>query len=284
LKLLVTGRGTSGSWAIRGHQLGHAIGADVIANALDVASYDIAVLVKRLQPDLVRRCSRAGVPFVWDVVDSWPQPVGNGWSRAESLAWLVDQVQANRPAAVVAATRAMAADLTSCGLPVLALAHHARPAQRLNLLREHVRVVGYEGGEQYLGRWRAVLERECSARGWRFIVNPEQLADLDIVVALRDSAGYAARQWKSNVKLANAQETGTPFIGNQEAGYLETAGGGERWADNKLELARALDELTPLHARRAASARLRSVAPKLEAVATTYRNWLESLCATAPRS
>lgn len=281
MTVLVTGRGTSGSWKIRGEQLGQAIGAHVEANALDVGGYRLAVLVKRAPADLLERLRAMDVPVVWDVVDAWPQPGGNDWDRAACMDWLRAQVAALRPAGIVAATRAMAQDCAEFGVPVLAVPHHAWPGQGLTEIRERVQVVGYQGAEHYLGSWRAVLDAECARRGWRFVVNPASVADLDIVVALRDSVGYGPRAWKSNVKLANAQGCGTPCILSREMGYMETACGAERWADDAPGLREAMDSLEDVHARREASAALQAAAPKLEDIAARYRTWLEGLYAAA---
>jgi len=180
-----------------------------------------------------------------------------------------------QPVGIVAATRAMAADCAEFGLPVLALPHHARPGQRRNPLRETVRTVGYEGAAHYLGRWRSVLERECAARGWMFHMEPGQLADLDIVVALREAEGYAARHYKSNVKLANAMGSGTPSIVNRETGYLETACPGQLFADTEAELSAGLDALTGIEARRVQVSGYRP--PTLEAIAEDYLAWLHRL-------
>lgn len=275
MKILVTGRGTSGSFEIRGRQLGAAIGATVEACATKPKGFDLAIVVKRCPSDLLHRLRQAGVPIVYDVVDGWPQPAGNLWDRGQCLAWLRGKVAELNPVGIVAATRAMAEDCAEFGLPVLALPHHARPGQRRNPLRERVRTVGYEGGEQYLGRWRGVLERECDARGWAFWVNPPALADLDIVVAMREADGYAPRKWKSNCKLGNAQGSGTPSVMNREAGYLETAGPEQLFADTDAELRDALDALTPHEARRAQVAQYR--APMLEPIAAQYRAWLHNL-------
>lgn len=275
MKLLVTGRGTSGSFTIRGEQLGAAIGATVQPNAMTAKSYDLAIVVKRCPPDLLQRIRRTGVPLVYDIVDGWPQPHGNLWDREQCMDWLREKIAEVRPIGIVAATERMAADCAEFGVSVLALPHHARPGQRLNPLRETVRTVGYEGAPHYLGAWRSVLERECAERGWVFHVEPAELAELDIVVALREADGYAARNWKSNVKLANAQGSGTPSIVNSEAGYLETAGPEQLFADTDAELHDALDALTDIVARRAQVAGYR--APTLEAIAGEYRAWLSRL-------
>jgi hypothetical protein len=287
VRVLITGGGSSGSWQIRGVQLGQALGANVWPVATSAEGFDVAVLVKRYQHDVVQAIHRAGVPLVWDIVDAWPQPRGNDWTRTDCLAWLRQQVAAIRPAAIVAPTLAMAADCAQFNVPVLALPHHARPGQPINPVRDHVRTVGYEGGEAYLGHWRLALEAQCLQRGWRFVCNPPALADLDIVVALRASTGYAPRHWKSNVKLANAQATGTPFIGSPEAGYLEQACGPERFVQTSEELASAFDALAPLVERRRTAERMRAVTwqldapPQLPGVADIYREWLLQVCTPA---
>jgi hypothetical protein len=271
-RLLITGRGTSGSWLIRGVQLGNAIGATVIPNALDVAGYPLAVVVKR-PGDVLDRLHAAGVPIIWDIVDSYPQPVGNDWSRAECIAWLHQQLKKIRPVGVVAATQAMAS--LDFGVPVLALPHHHRPNIAINPIRERVVTVGYEGGENYIAKWRPQIERLCHARGWLFVTNPARLADVDIVLALRDQSGYAPRYLKSNVKLANAQGSGTPIICNKEAGYLETASGGEVFIDDD-QLPQAFDMLADQSVRKELSGKLRQGAITLESVAATYKAWLKT--------
>ena len=285
MNVLITGRGTSGSWKIRGEQLGRAIGATVLPRAIDMDPFDAVVMVKRTQPDMVVRARESRVPLVWDVVDAWPQPAGNTWGRDECMAWLRQQVKAIKPAGIVAATRAMAADCAEFGVPVLTLPHHARPGLERNPIREQVQTVGYEGSESYITGWRRHIEHECKQRGWRFVVNPERLADVDIVLALRDATGYAPRHYKSGVKLANAQGSGTPFIGCREFGYMENSiGNCEKWADTPDELKRAFDLLTSQGERRRVAQWMLSVAPSLPATAKVYLDWLKTVCETAPRS
>lgn len=275
MKILVTGRGTSGSWAIRGEQLGKAIGATVERQAAKVKGYDLCVIVKRCPPDLLHRIRQAGLPIVYDVVDGYPQPHGNQWGRDECMGWLRGRIAELKPIGIVAATQAMAKDCAEFGVPVLALPHHARPGQRINPIRERVQKVGYEGGVQYLGKWQAIIESECAARGWQFVLNPAALADVDICVAVREADGYAARNYKSNVKLANAQGSGTPIICNREAGYIETATGGELFADTRDQMVKALERLTPHEMRKTAANGL--WAPQLHEVAQTYKEWLHQL-------
>jgi len=275
MELLITGRGTSGSWAIRGVQLGGAIGGNVLPNPADVGAYDLAVLVKRPTTEILERMHCARLRIIWDVVDAWPQPQGNDWSRQRCIAWLVEMVMRIRPAGIVAATQEMARECERFGVPVLTLPHHARPGLRMNPIRP-VKVVGYEGGEQYIARWRPVIEFECARRGWQFVTQPAELADVDIVLALRDAGGYAPRNWKSNVKLANAQGSGTPVVCCREAGYLETQSGAERWADTAEELSAAFDSLESTQDRIEVSRRLAAAAPHIDPLASTYLQWLRS--------
>lgn len=277
MKVLVTGRSRAGSWRIRGEQLGSAIGAHVEIEARKVTGFDVAVVVKRAPMNTLQRLRAERIPVVWDIVDAWPQPEGNSWGKDACLRWLRDEVEIIRPNAIVAATQRMMYDcLENMRLPVLWLPHHSRNDE-VNPIREHVNVVGYEGSERYLGPWQGWLEDECHSRGWKFVVNPERLADLDIVTAFRYYGGYAACNWKSNVKLANAQGSGTPCVMNREAGYLEMASGGELWANDRRQLSDALDQLVPLKVRRERSDRLRQAAVNINEVARTYTEWLSQL-------
>lgn len=275
MKVLCTGRGKSGSYLIRAEQLGQAIGADVVANATSFKGYDAVIVVKRPRPETVAAIHRSGIRLIWDIVDAYPQPEGNDWDKATCIDWLQREVEWIKPAAIVAATKVMRDDCAQFAVPVLALPHHARPMQRPNPIRETVKIVYYEGGLPYLGHWQQALDRECAARGWEFRTSPHEMAAVDIVVALRCQTGYAARNYKSNVKLANAQGSGTPSIVNGEAGYRETASFGQYFVDDEKQLGLAMDWLTPVEHRRQQVEQYR--APTLESVAQDYRAWLERL-------
>lgn len=244
--------------------------ADAPQQAID--AHDLVVVVKRARQDLLARLARK--PVVWDVVDAWPQPEGNSWGPAESTAWLESQVSVLKPVAIVAATDKMAAD---CRGQVLSLRHHARPGLRINPMRAEVSTVGYEGSARHLGRWKEFFEGECARRGWRFVVNPTELAELDVVVVARETTGYPARCWKSGVKLANAQGSGTPCIANREAGCVEIATGAQRWADTDAEFRSAFDELESYHLRAALSKQMLGAAVGLADTAKRYRQWLDQL-------
>lgn len=269
-RLVFTGRGTSGSWVIRGIQLAEAMGVDAIPRLRRPHSYDAAVIVKRPE-----QFSDIGVPFVYDIVDAWPQPHGNLWDRATCMEWLQRHLEQVKPVACVGATLAMARDIMELGYTATAIYHHANPNHRENPIRETVTTVGYEGAPHYLGDWREFITLECAKRGWRFVMNCADYAQMDIVLALRQDRGYAAVHWKSNVKLANAQGTGTPCILVDEAGYRETQSGAEVFVSTKPELAAALDYLTPYSERLTRSATLRQHTIHLSKIAANYKEWLQ---------
>jgi len=276
--ILITGKGQGGSWQIRGEQLGRAIGARVKPNANidDVSEAGITVCVKRISTALEGVLRNSGRPWVWDLVDCWPQPAGNRWSREDAIEHIRTRLDYLRPTAVVYATTRMAWDI---GYPGIVVYHHGHPGYMRNPIRKAVERVGYEGDTRYLGRWESILRAECCVRGWEFVTNPGFYASMDIVVAFRDGAfdGYAPKSWKSNVKLANAQITGTPFVASPECGYSETDSGAEFWATDRAVLGKAFDHLADYNLRREASQIMLESAPHLDEIATGYREWLSGL-------
>lgn len=247
MRILVTGSGTSGSWTVRGEQLGAALGATVKPRAglVDMTDADVVIVVKRCSAEMLAALQACGRPWVYDVIDAYPQSVCSGWTPYESIHWLRALIGRLRPSAVVWPNERMREDFGGGGKVVL---HHHRPGLARNPIRKRIEVVGYEGSSRYLDDGLAeALSEQCRLRGARFVINPVQLADVDVVVALRSArwSGYALRHWKSGVKLANAHASGTPFIGAAECGYLEIATGGEHWAETPAEVGAALDALAP---------------------------------------
>lgn len=281
MKLLFTGRGGgAGSWAVRADQLGLACGGKVkpLATSTDIRAADLTVVVKRTPDAVMQAIRQEGRPWVYDIVDAYPQPESATWSQDEAIGWVVRHVQKLNPTAVVWPNQRMRDDCDD-GRPGLVLKHHHRPGIRRNPVRPRVQRIGYEGSASYLDGWMPPIRKECERRGWEFVVNPKHLADLDIVLALRGGQwdGYAARNWKSNVKLANAHGSGTPFVGQSECGYLETASGAEYWANEPKDLAASFDWLTPVSARELVSDRFVERAYTLEQAAEDLCLFLKTL-------
>lgn len=278
MQILVTGKGgKAGSWAVRGSQLGAAMGAEVqpMAEHSDCLSASIIVVVKRTPAALMRNVMHSKRPWVWDIVDAWPQPAGNAWSQDQALHWLRGEIERLKPTGIVFPTLRMQADSGFKGHSIV-LPHHAWPKYQPVSVRQSVRVVGYEGDERYLGRWRGILQSECDRRDWILQVN-QDMQNADIGVALRDTSGYPSAAWKSNCKLANIQALGIPAVLSPEAGYKETSNGTEYWIDHPAQIVHAFDELSDADTRSLiAQAQIHS-APQLKEIAGVYRVWLRNL-------
>jgi hypothetical protein len=279
MNLLFTGRGgAAGSWEVRGRQVGVACGAKVkpLATLSDVQAADVTVVVKRV-PDALLQSLR-GRPWVYDIVDAYPQPESARWSQDEAIEWVSRHIARLNPTAVIWPNQRMRGDCDD-GRPGLVLKHHHRPNILRNPIRKHVQAIGYEGEANYLDGWMPVIARECKRRGWKFVTNPAHLSDLDIVLAVRGGQwdGYATRNWKSAVKLANAHGSGTPFVGQRECGYLETASGAEYWADSPADLGACFDWLTDQSARELVSDRFTKKAYTVEHAATDLLGFLRAL-------
>ena len=276
MNVLFTGRGTGGSWAIRGDQLGGKIGrAKGKATLDDMREADLIVLVKRPAPGMIDNISKSGKPWVWDVVDFYPQPACTDWSKDKAIEWVRNQIKAFATLAVIWPNQRMADDC-GAGAGDLVLYHHHRIGMARNPVLDAVRVVGYEGGK-VLGKWEKALASLCRERGWKLAVNAGTHADWDVCVAFRDTPfnGYVQRHWKSNVKLSNCHGSGTPFIGSKESGYTETEAGGEVWCDNIDGLSEAFDAVEPWQYRSMVSESFLASAITLDDSANALNRWLQ---------
>lgn len=251
MNVLMVGSG-KGSWEMRGQQLGNAIGARVTSapHIGDWGWADVAVLVKRAGLRCASDAHSYGVPIVWDAVDFWSQPYDNGSDEGRSRALLSNQIAAIKPTLTICATQAMA---EACG--GVYLPHHSWLGLLPQRPREHVQIVTYQGNPVYLGQWRTALLLACKARGWAFAQAPDAagadpLWQSDILVAFRDGPwdGWMCREWKSGVKVVNAQAAGRPIITQPSAAMREIGAPG--WEVTTTEtIGHAFDQLTTRPAR-----------------------------------
>lgn len=279
MQILITGRGGSGSWQIRAVQIGAALGARVVPNASadDLAWADVLIAVKRIPGDLLHRVRQSGKPWVYDVVDAYPQPEAGRWSEEQARHWVQTLMAGLEPTAVIWPNNAM----QDCApyMRGAVINHHYRPGIKRNPIRETLEVIGYEGAPQYLAEWKPALEKAAAKIGARFVINPTNLADLDVVVAVRgkEHNGWVQRMFKSDVKAANAKGSGTPLICQRHQGYLDTATGGEVWAENSLDLMDGLAYLQPHGIRLGKSLQLSAGRFSILDAAKQYKTLLESL-------
>ena len=275
--VLFTGKGTSGSYAIRAQQLAHALGAPEKprATADDIARAELVVVVKRLPDGMLATLRAAGKPWVWDCVDAYPQPECSTWNRQQAIDWMRAELARLQPDAVIWPNARMCDDIAWTG-PQEVIYHHHRPGIARNPIRERIKTVAYEGRPAYLEGWEKPIADACEAIGASFMVNPQHLCDVDVVLALRGPKwnGYCQQSYKSNVKLANAHGSGTPFIGMPECGYEETRTGAEYWVKTPADLLRALRWLEAQSSREEVSERFLAAAFPVERAAAQLREFL----------
>jgi hypothetical protein len=226
MNLLIIGSGDERtSFAIRGRQIGNALGARVTSTPTpqDFAWAEAILLVKRYGASFASQARVTGVPVLWDALDFWAQPADNGVTETQARALLSAQIAKVQPTILIAATEAMAEDAKAAGVDAVCLPHHTWRGLDPMASRTEMGVVAYQGNPLYLGRWAMALQRACQSRGWRFVINPEQLWQADLIVALRDGPwdGWICRQWKSGVKLGNAIAVGRPVLTQATAAQRE---------------------------------------------------------------
>lgn len=223
MRILIVGADAKGSFEMRGRQLGNAIGARVTMqpSARDWAWADVIVLVKRAVMAFGLQAKRARVPVIWDVLDFWKQPQENGIDLDVLKQRVTDECAAIGITTVIGATQAMATDLHGVYLPHHCLSGLEAMPPRLDPNRTIV--VGYHGRAKYLGAWKQRLEQACENLGMAFVINPVDLRELDVVVALRDGQwdGEVCRRWKSGVKYVNALVAGLPVLAHATSAFDE---------------------------------------------------------------
>lgn len=218
VRALFTSRSSAGAWQVRGEQIAALRSNWRAVNHPtdgDIAACDLVCVVKKPDPQVLACARRLGKPVVFDIVDSWAQPEDGlrctGLEAARALfqqAWSVIAADG-----YVFPTRCMAQDLGPLVRPGVTIYHHHWPHLAPNPVRPQVRTVGYEGAD-YLGPWQARIELACAGRGLRFVANPRDYNELDIVVLARGGVhgNFLSRRYKSNVKLANAYGAGMPAL------------------------------------------------------------------------
>jgi hypothetical protein len=281
MKILMLGSG-KGSWMMRGQQLGDVLGARVTSAPTpdDWAWADVVVLVKRAILQFGRQAKRCGKPVVWDALDFWAQPAQNRFDQAAAIAALRQMAEHAAPALIICATQAMADACDGVYVP-----HHGRLDLLPTEARTTVQTVGYDGGEVFLDAWAPALRQACSRRGWRFVVNPPRLADVDILVALRGGVwdGWICREWKSGVKAVNAILAGRPLIAQDSAAVREIEPIGSI-IDGVDAIDQAFDVWDDVVARQAVAdaSRTRATEFYLTRVAGLYADQLQALLKAVP--
>lgn len=282
MKILMVGVG-AGSWQMRGVQLGRAMGARVTSTprATDWAWADVVVLVKRAAITWAAEARRCGKPVVWDALDFWEQPEDNHKPMAEMITAARQIATDAGVTTVIGATQRMASDLGGVYLP-----HHCREGLTPQPMRAKAERVGYDGTKKYLGRWLKALEDACRRLGLTFVLHPERLSDVDVLVSFRDGKwdGPVCRAWKSGVKYVNAIAAGRPVLTLGDDAFYEMRPYGYVVSDTRDLIDRLADVVTQdprdtLRARAFEDGVRRGPLFTVEAVARDYQKILSAVAA-----
>lgn len=256
MKITFVGHESKGTWVIRAKQIAPYINAKLDANFTN-DNCDIIILIKKPEQKILEKIIKSNIPIIWDIQDCWPQTLNKNLGNApreEFLKYFEDLLGNIRPNVVLATSTQMKKDIENFGYESVIINHHHRKSISINPLREKLQVVGIEGSPFQIGTWEKKLNRICNSLNLKFRANlntaVDKLAKFDVVINIRDNTGYAARYWKSNIKLANAHGSGTPAVCSREQSYLDNATGYEKWADTVDEIVAAIDELRPYEIRK----------------------------------
>lgn len=246
-----------GSFEMRGRQIA-SMGNDWSASWNDGCyPVDVFVMVKKLDSR-----ARVGRKVVLDVVDPWPQKPRNATAGAEldnarlAIQWFTKHIEAMQRIvkidSIICTNKLMYKHLRKKVAHAEYIYHHYHPTIPITPIKEEMKVVGYWGNKTFLGEWLDKITAVCKKMGLLFVVNPEDISSVDVMVAARGGVydNYMAKAYKSNVKLANCYGSGTPCILTPEQSYLETNNGEVLFFETEGELAEMLEELRPVSTRR----------------------------------
>lgn len=248
---------------------------------------DVFVTIKKFDPRaLSASCS------VYDIVDAWGQKrghdVGERFATRRQIIkyfkdqWLLSGI-AKKFNGWIFPNATMRKDLRrACPVPLSAVIyHHYHPGIKINPIREKLTKIGYQGKKQFLGEWEGKIRSICDKMNIEFVINPEHLADVDAVVAVRGGTygNIMTRSYKSNVKLANCYGSGTPALMYPEASYQETDNGFVNFFKDEEQFIQQLESLHPYDVRKNIHEKFLDTAPSysVETIAQHYEEFFKRL-------
>ena len=242
---------SAGSWEIRGKQIAAMRSNWTAINKPDeniIEESDIICVIKKPNFKIIEIARKKNKPVVYDIVDSWQQPDDDGvcLNKKQAISLFSKKWDEINADGYIFPTKNMENILGNLTQFNTTIYHHYWPQIKINPIRKVVKKVGYEG-VGFLGEWEQIFDQICKKKGIEFIINPKEFKDMDIVVLARGSVygSYLARNFKSNVKLANAMGSGTPaLIHYTEMSAHDTDKGDSLFfTDDPKSLERQLDRL-----------------------------------------
>ena len=252
---------SAGSWEIRGKQIAGMRSNWLAINKPSksiIDEADIICVVKKPNFKIIEIARKKNKPIVYDILDSWQQPSDDRacLNKEDAINLFSKKWKEIDADGYIFPTKNMENILGTLVKNKVTIYHHYWPQIKINPIRKIVKKVGYVGNKNFLGMWGHKLDQLCKKKDIEFVINPEDFIDMDVVVLTRggDYANYLAKNFKSNVKLANAMGSGTPaLIHYREMSAHDTDSGDSLFfTDHPDSLERQLDRLIKSHDLRAA--------------------------------
>jgi len=284
MNITFAGHESKGAWLIRAKEIAPYLNAKLDPLFLNSNNCNLVIIVKRPEPEVINRIKRQSIPIIWDIQDSFPQLPKNNYgelSKDKILDYYVKLLKEISPTIVISTNSQMKKDIEELGFKSVIINHHHRKNITVNPLREKLITLGIEGSPFQYGKWQKKLHSICKKLNLTFKPNlnasKDKLHFFDVVVNIRSFDGYAAKYWKSNIKLANAHGSGTPAICSRSQSYLDTASGYERWADTEEEIITAIEELRPYEVRKEIHEHFLKHKIGIDDVVKEYQNLIDSI-------
>lgn len=251
IRVCFMSQSSAGSWQIRGKQISEMVnGWEAINKPTmdDIERFDLFCIVKKPDLKFIKRLKNAKKPIVFDIVDSWAQPI-DGLKYTDLV--LVQSFFRRKFNDIDAdyyifPNQRMKEDLSDVTRNGVAIYHHYKKNIGINPIRKIVKKIGYEGNESFLGEWSDIITSACNDLDIEFVINPDVYTDMDIVVSVRGGEHdcFMSNSYKSNVKIANAMGSGTPILaGHREISCQEVDTGDVLFFTDEESFKRQLNRL-----------------------------------------
>lgn len=215
---------SSGAWQIRGVQISQSRPYWTAINKpdkKDIDKFDIFCFIKKPNLKILDLVKSNNKIAVLDVVDSWAQPGDdlNIFNKDDAADLFRKKWKNLDFDGYIFPTKKMYEDLTPYGSFSTYIYHHYWPKLGIERTSPKKKVfkIGYQGNEDFMGTFINRINKLCIKYDIKFIVNPDNYNDLDIIILFRDGVrnSFLSTNYKSNIKVTNAYGAGIPLLVNK---------------------------------------------------------------------
>jgi hypothetical protein len=215
---------SSGAWQVRGLQISQSRSYWTAINRPDkedIEKFDIFCFIKKPNLKILDLVKSKNKIAVLDVVDSWAQPGDdlNIFNKDDAADLFRKKWKNLDFDGYIFPTKKMYEDIAPYGSFSTYIYHHYWPKlyTERNPPRRKVFKIGYQGNEDFMGTFINQINKLCLKYDIKFIVNPDNYCDLDVIILFRDGNrnSFLSTNYKSNIKVTNAYGAGIPMLVNK---------------------------------------------------------------------